>query len=308
MLWRYVVSIGIWNCTKPSFQPVSFTLLIKVNVMFVIHGHHIICGDEWVRCQYGNHEIAISIGKNWQHSSHPCPRVGPRWQMPWLRLCELWHRPGSHQGAKVNRCWHESGGCCFMLFLYAEFHDVINIPYIQYHSMILCHGDLLMGGAGCVTDAFACGALRVWVTFSKRAEVKLAVFRAWYSLSHGVSMSVQPAFLLPVFLYERKHIILSPPCFEVINGKAIHVDLAESKQDQFVLEKEVLEKRRAWKPLPLVDDMYILEALFHLQQCILAVVAAVGKYKMYCCFALFSVSAFGKHMDSCMKEMKFMPR
>lgn len=84
---------------------------------------HIICGDEWVRCQYGNHEIAISIGKNGQHSSHPCPRVGPRWQMPWLRLCELWHRPGSHQGAKpwgkfsptVNRCWHESGGCCFFM-------------------------------------------------------------------------------------------------------------------------------------------------------------------------------------------------
>lgn len=92
-------------------------------------------------------------------------------------------------------------------------------------------------------------------------------------------MSVQPAFLLAVFLHERKHIILSPPCFEVINGKAIHVDLAESKQDQFGLEKEVLEKRRAWKPLPLVDDMYILEALFHLQQCILA---AVGKSKIKC--------------------------
>lgn len=170
-MMRYVVSIGIWNCTKAFLSTsffyfaVSFTLLIKVNVMFMILGHHIICGDEWVRCQYGNHEIAISIGKNGQHSSHPCPRVGPRWQMPWLRLCELWHRPGSHQGAKpwgrfsptVNRCWHESGGCCFMLFLYAKFH---NIPYIQYHSMILCHGDLLMGGAGCVTDAFACWALK----------------------------------------------------------------------------------------------------------------------------------------------------
>ena len=71
--------------------------------------------------------------------------------------------------------------------------------------------------------------------------MKLAVFRSWYSLSHCVSMSVQPAFLLLLFLHERKHIILSPPylfLIEVINGKAIHVDLAESKQDQFVLEKE----------------------------------------------------------------------
>ena len=30
----------------------------------------------------------------------------------------------------------------------------------------------------------------------------------------------------------------------------------------------LLRKGRAWKPLPLVDHTYILEALFHQQQCV----------------------------------------
>ena len=36
----------------------------------------------------------------------------------------------------------------------------------------------------------------------------------------------------------------------------------------------LLNQRRAWRPVPLVDHAYILEALFHLQQCIRS---AIGK-------------------------------
>ena len=44
--------------------------------------------------------------------------------------------------------------------------------------------------------------------------------------------------------------------------------------DETTALSHLLQKPRVWKPLPLIDHNYVLEALFHLERCIRA---AIGR-------------------------------